>query len=87
MRLAVDNLSSEATEDDLRTLFELFGKVAAVEIQRERGRGLIDMPSKSAAKDAITNLDGQELLGHQIGLSEFQQGKKNYRPPRRRKRH
>jgi hypothetical protein len=44
------------------------------------------MPSKSAAKDAITNLDGQELLGHQIGLSEFTQGKRIYRPPRRRRR-
>ena len=57
MRLAVDNLASNATEDDLRTLFEIFGKVAAVEIQRDRGRGLVDMPSKSAAKEAITNLE------------------------------
>ena len=86
MRLAVDNLASEATEDDLRTLFEIFGKVSAVEIQRTRGRGLVAMPSKSAAKDAISNLDGQELLGHQIGLSEFTQGKRTYRPPRRRRR-
>jgi RNA recognition motif-containing protein len=86
MRLAVDNLSSAATEDDLRTLFEIFGKVAAVEIQRERGRGLVDMPSKSAAKEAITNLDGQELLGHSLGISEFQQGKRPFRPKRRRRR-
>ena len=85
MRLAVDNLASEATEDDLRSLFEIFGTVSAVEIQRERGRGLVDMPSKAAAKNAISNLDGQELMGHQIGLSEFQQGKKTYRPPRRRR--
>jgi len=48
---------------------------------------VVDMPSKSAAKEAITNLDGQELLGHQIGLSEFTQGKKTYRPPRKRKKH
>ena len=86
MKLAVDNLASEATEDDLRTLFEIFGKVSSVEIQRARGRGLIDMPSRSAAKDAITNLDGQELLGHQIGLSEFKPGKGNFRPQRRRRR-
>ncbi|HCL27134.1 MAG TPA: RNA-binding protein [Candidatus Latescibacteria bacterium] len=85
MRLAIDNLASEATEDDLRDLFEIFGKVSAVEIQRTRGRGLVDMPSKSAAKEAITNLDSQELLGHQISLSEFTQGKRTYRPPRRRK--
>lgn len=86
MRLAVDNLASNATEDDLRTLFEIFGKVAAVEIQRDRGRGLVDMPSKSAAKEAITNLDGQELLGHSLGISEFQQGKRPFRPRRRRRR-
>jgi RNA recognition motif-containing protein len=86
MRLAVDNLASDATEGDLRTLFEIFGKVSAVEIQRARGRGVVDMPSKSAAKEAITNLHGQELLGHEIGLSEFTQGKKTYRPPRRKKR-
>ena len=86
MRLAVDNLASDATEDDLRTLFEIFGKVSAVEIQRDRGRGLVDMPSKSAAKEAITNLDGQELLGHSLGISEFQQGKRPFRPRRRRRR-
>ena len=86
MRLAVDNLASNATEDDLRTLFEIFGKVAAVEIQRDRGRGLVDMPSKSAAREAITNLDGQELLGHALGISEFQQGKRPFRPRRRRRR-
>ena len=85
MKLAVDNLAADATEDDLRTLFEIFGKVASVEIQRARGRGLVDMPSRSAAKDAITNLNGQELLGHQIGLSEFKPGK-GFRPQRRRKR-
>lgn len=86
MRLAVDNLASEATEDDLRTLFEIFGKVAAVEIQRTRGRGLVDMPSKAAGKEAISNLDGQELLGHQIGLSEFAPGKRSFRPKRKRRR-
>jgi RNA recognition motif-containing protein len=86
MRLAVDNLASEATEDDLRTLFEIFGKVASVEIQRARGRGLVDMPSKAAAKEAISNLDGQELLGHEIGLSEFAPGKKQFRPKRKRRR-
>ena len=86
MRLAVDNLASQATEEDLRSLFEIFGQVSTIEIQKERARGLIEMPSKAAAKSAIANLDGQELMGHQIGLTEFQQGKKRtYRPPRRRR--
>lgn len=87
MRLAVDNLASQATENDLRSLFEIFGKVAAVEIQKARGRGLVDMPSKSAAKEAIANLHGQSLLGHEMGISEFQQGKKTFRPKRSGRRH
>ena len=87
MRLAIHNLASAATENDLRTLFEIFGKVTSVEIHADRGRGIVDMPSKSAAKDAITNLGGQSLLGHELDISEFQQGKKPFRPQRRGRRH
>ena len=44
MKIRVDNLATEVTEDDLRTLFELFGAVAAATIDPRRRWGQIDMP-------------------------------------------
>ena len=89
MRVSVINLASDAEEDDLRTLFELFGKVASVEIRRERGMGVVDMPSKTAAKEAISGLNGQTLLGHEIEVSEAPDrsgSKRRGKKPRRRRR-
>ena len=88
MRISVTNLAAEATEDDLRTLFELFGKVASVEVQRERGRAFIDMSSNAAGREAIAGLDGQELLGFVLTVTQMGQkrGPGRGRRPRRRRR-
>ena len=58
MKIRVDNLAADSTEDDLRMLFELFGAVAAVTVDQRRRWAQIDMPSKSAAKEAIDGLNG-----------------------------
>jgi RNA recognition motif-containing protein len=70
MKISITNLASDAVEDDLRTLFELFGKVSSVEIRKERGMGIVDMPSRGAAKEAMSGLEGQTLLGHEIEVKE-----------------
>ena len=66
MRITINNLASEAHEEDLRTLFELFGRVGSIEIKKDQGRAFVEMSSKSAGKEAITELNGQNLLGFEI---------------------
>jgi RNA recognition motif-containing protein len=88
VKISVNNLSADATEDDLRTLFELFGKVNFVEVQASRGRGMVDMSSNSAAREAISGLNGETLLGFELDVTEVQErrGPPRGRKPRRRKR-
>ncbi len=71
MKIRVDNLAADTTEDDLRTLFELFGAVAAVTIDPRRRWGQIDMPSKAAAREAIDMLNGQNLKGFDMVVEEM----------------
>jgi RNA recognition motif-containing protein len=86
VKIRVDNLGSDVTKDELHTLFECFGRVAAVHMQQ--GRAQIEMPSKSAAKDAIEGLNGQNLKGYDMSVAEMversHQGNKPRRRPRRR---
>lgn len=88
MKISISNLASDAVEEDLRTLFELFGKVSSVEIRKERGMGIVDMPSRGAAKEAMAGLDGQNLLGHEIEVREAmgKGGSRRGKAPRRRRR-
>ena len=78
MKIRVDNLAADTTEDDLRMLFELFGAVAAVTIDQRRRWSQIDMPSKSAAREAIEALNGQNLKGFDLVVAEMAD-----RPPSR----
>ena len=71
MKIRIDNLATEVTEDDLRTLFELFGAVAAATIDQRRRWGQIDMPNKAAAREAIDMLNGQNLKGLDIVVGEM----------------
>ncbi len=71
MKIRVDNLATDVTEDDLRTLFELFGAVAAVTIDPRRRWCQIDMPSKAAAREAIDMLNGQNLKGLDMIVEEM----------------
>ena len=71
MKIRIDNIATEVTEDDLRTLFELFGAVAAVTIDPRRRWGQIDMPSKAAAREAIDMLNGQNLKGLDMVVEEM----------------
>jgi RNA recognition motif-containing protein len=84
MRIRVDNLASDVTEQDLRQLFEIFGRVAAVDTRRQ-GQATVDMPATAAAKQAIVELNGQKLRGFDITVAEFTD-KRPTRPFRSRRR-
>ena len=76
MNIYVGNLSFDASEEDIQKLFSGFGQVSSVTIVRDkysgqpRGFGFIDMPERSEAQAAIENLNGKELLGRSINVSE-----------------
>ncbi len=76
MNVYVSNLSDADISADLRTAFESHGKVASVTIitdefnGKKRGFGIIEMPDDSEANAAISALDGNEVGGHFLKLSD-----------------
>ena len=77
-RCFVGNLPFSATEEDLREVFERFGSVASVSVMadddgRPRGFGFVNMESSVAGAAAVAELDGYELQGRSITVSEGKQ--------------
>lgn len=76
-RLYVGNLSYSVTEADLREAFGSEGlEVAEVKIVmdrdtgRPRGFAFVEMASDEGAAQAIQNLNGRELMGRAVNISE-----------------
>lgn len=73
MKLYVDNLSQEATEEDLR---HAFGPVTSATIVKDRFSGesrgfdFVEMPAKAEAQAAIAGLNGKELKGRTSRVNE-----------------
>ncbi len=76
MNIYVGNLSPEISEEDLREVFEAFGKVASVTIIKDkvsgesRGFAFVEMPAKAEAQSAITGLEGKEVKGRTLKVNE-----------------
>ncbi len=76
MNIYIGNLSREVTDEDLRKLFEGFGQVTSVNIIKDkfsgepRGFGFVEMPGKAEAQAAINGLNGKELKGRTLNVSE-----------------
>lgn len=72
----VGNLSFNATESSVRSLFEHYGAVDRVSIVTDRetgqarGFGFVEMSDSSAAMRAISELNGQDLDGRAINVNE-----------------
>ena len=71
----VGNLSPEATEQDVRTVFEEHGTVERFRIMtdretgRPRGFAFVEMADDTDADKAITALHGTELNGRAINVT------------------
>jgi RNA recognition motif-containing protein len=68
MRIYVENLLHDATEENLQQAFEPFGQVISAElvkdiVGRSKGVGFVEMPVDAEAQAAIGGLDGQALKG------------------------
>ena len=76
MNVYVSNLSHADISGDLRTAFEAHGNVASVTIitdefnGKKRGFGIIEMPDETEANAAINALNGNEVGGHLLKLSD-----------------
>ena len=76
MNIYVGNLSYEVTEEDLKKAFDTFGEVNTVKVikdnftGRSKGFGFVEMPDKAEAQSAIEGLNGKELQGRSLNVSE-----------------
>ena len=76
MNIYVGNLSSDVTEEEVRTEFEAFGGVTSVSIIKDkysgqsRGFGFVEMPSKSEGEAAIAGLKGKTLKDRTLDVNE-----------------
>ncbi|MGZ5189437.1 MAG: RNA recognition motif domain-containing protein [Flavisolibacter sp.] len=77
MNIHVANLNLNLIESDLQRMFSPFGEVKTVNLirdslnNRSRGRAFIDMPVEKEGKKAILNLNGLEIKGKFIVVSEI----------------
>ena len=78
-KLFVGNLSFDTTSDDLQTLFSQVGTCESVTVVtdrdtgRSRGFGFVEMSSAGEADKAISSLNGRDVGGRQINVSEAKQ--------------
>ena len=75
-KLFVGNLSYQATEEDLRELFQQAGTVQSVRIVtdqftgRPRGFGFVEMSTKEEAERAIEQLNGRLFRDRNLVVNE-----------------
>ena len=75
INIYVGNLSYQATEDEIRELFEQYGNVSNVNLitdrdtGRARGFGFVEM-EREGGNAAIAALDGQDFQGRNLRINE-----------------
>ena len=76
MRIFVGNLAREASEEELRALFEPLGEVTKLDIMKDRytgdprGFAFVEMSSEAQAKAAIEKLDKFDFKGRKLTVNE-----------------
>ena len=85
MNIFVGSLPFQLEEADLRELFEAYGEVSTVKLisDRETGRskgfGFVEMPDNESAQKAIVGLNGADVKGRSIAVSQAEEKKPNDR--------
>lgn len=76
MTIYVGNLSYQATDEDLRSVFAEYGSVKRVvvptdrETGRMRGFAFVEMAEDAHEDTAISELDGAEWMGRQLRVNK-----------------
>jgi len=75
-RLFVGSLSYSVNDDQLKEAFEAFGTVVSAKVivdrdtNRSKGFGFVEMGSEEEAQAAIRGMDGKDLAGRSVAVSE-----------------
>ncbi len=86
MNIYVGNLSYEVTDDTIQGTFESFGEVTSAKVIKDkysgqsRGFGFVEMPGQSQAQTAIKSLNGKQLQGKDMKVSEARPSTGGARP-------
>jgi RNA recognition motif-containing protein len=78
MDIFVGSLPFKLKEKELQELFEAYGEVTSTKIiidkisRQNKGFGFIEMPDEAAARQAIANLNGSEVMGRAIIVNTAQ---------------
>lgn len=76
MQIHVANLHRSLIESDVQRLFSRFGEVDDVRLMRDKlnnrptGRAFVEMPVSTQAAQAIISLNGNEVKGKRLTVSE-----------------
>ena len=76
MKLLVRNLARSTTEEELREMFESYGRVQSCTLVMDaktgtsKGFGFIEMPKPGEAKAAIKNLNGKIMGENKIRVKK-----------------
>jgi RNA recognition motif-containing protein len=85
-KLFVGNLSFDTTSADLEALFSEIGHCESASVitdratGRSRGFGFVEMSSAAEAQKAISTLNGRELQGRSLNVSEARERSSGDRP-------
>jgi RNA recognition motif-containing protein len=89
MTIYVGNLSYQATEEDLNSVFAEYGTVKRVvlptdrETGRARGFAFVEMAEEAHEEKAISDLDGAEWMGRQLKVNKARPREDNRNDRRR----
>ena len=76
MNIYVGNLAYTTTDEDLRSAFEVYGRVDTARVVMDRvtsqskGFGFIEMPNANEAQASISGLNGKDLGGRSLNVNE-----------------
>lgn len=92
INIYVGNLSFDANEDQLKELFEAYGRVDSAKIisdqftGRSRGFGFVEMAEREEGLKAIQELDSKDFKGRSLKVNEARpkrdSGRRDSRPSR-----
>ena len=90
MKIYIGNLSSEATEEELRRRFEKYGDVDSVTIlggllstEDEDGMGFVEMSDEKRARKAIKRMNRKKVFGLKLNVHEARAAKTDRRSEKR----
>jgi cold-inducible RNA-binding protein len=76
MKIYAGNLSYSTSSDDLWKTFEEYGNVESADVimdrntNRSKGFGFVEMSNDTEAKAAISSLNGKDMDGRALNVSE-----------------